>query len=76
MFDHSSLRVFHYNSNTKFELTTFSERIARSMKEAIIKQYDDLRSNISETEVEKWIHLVDVEREHMLFQQDRIGLIV
>ena len=45
------------------------------MKEAISKQYDDLRSNISETDVEKWTHLVDAECEH-IFEQDRIGLIV
>ena len=60
----------YHSTNTNFKLITFSERIARSLKEALSKQYDDLRSNISETEVEKWTHLVDAEREHMLFEQD------
>lgn len=76
MFDHSGLRVYHSTSNTNFKLITFSERVARSLKEAVSKQHDDLRSKISETEVEKWTQLVDAEREHTLFDQDRIGLIV
>ena len=40
------------------------------------KQYDDLRSSISETEVEKWTQLVDAEREHIFFEPDRTELIV
>lgn len=32
------------------------------------KQYDELRAKISETEVERWTKLVDVECEHVLFQ--------
>ena len=68
--------VCHSTNNTNFELITFSERVARSLKEAISKQYDDLRSSISETEVEKWTQLVNAEREYMIFAQDRIGLIV
>lgn len=76
MFNHSGLRVYHSTSSTNFKLITFSERVARSLKEAMSKQHDDLRSKISETEVEKWTQLIDAEREHMLFDQDRIGLIV
>ena len=37
------------------------------MREAVAKQYDELQSKISETEVERWTHLVDVERKHVLF---------
>lgn len=44
-----------------------SERFGRSLIEAIRKQNDELRAKISETEVEKWTKLVDVEREHVLF---------
>lgn len=32
------------------------------------KQYDELRAKISETEVERWTKLVDVECEHVLFR--------
>lgn len=42
------------------------ERLGRSLREAVSKQYDELQSKISETEVERWTHLVDVERRHIL----------
>ena len=45
----------------------FLERIARDLREAISKQYDELHSKISETEVEKWTRMADAEREHLLF---------
>lgn len=45
----------------------FLGRIARDLREAISKQYDELRSKISETEVDKWTRLADAEREHLLF---------
>ena len=44
------------------------ERFGRSLIEAMRKQYDELRAKISETEVERWTKLVDVECEHFLFQ--------
>ena len=45
-----------------------SERFGRSLIEAMRKQYDELRAKISETEVERWTKLVDVECEHVLSQ--------
>lgn len=44
------------------------ERFGRSLIEAMRKQYDELRAKISETEVEKWTKLVDVECKHILSQ--------
>ena len=46
----------------------FSERFGRSLIEAMRKQYDGLRAKISETEVEKWTKMVDVECENVLYQ--------
>ncbi|CAF9943521.1 MAG: hypothetical protein ALECFALPRED_000540 [Alectoria fallacina] len=43
-------------------------RFGRSLIEAMRKQYEELRAKISETEVERWTKLVDVECEHVLFQ--------
>ncbi len=45
----------------------FLGKIARDLREAISKQYDELHSKISETEVDKWTRMVDAEREHLLF---------
>ncbi len=45
----------------------FLGRIARDLRETISKQYDELHSKISETEVEKWTRMADAEREHLLF---------
>lgn len=44
------------------------ERFGRSLIEAMRKQYDELRAKISETEVERWTKLVDVECERFLSQ--------
>ncbi|CAD6579294.1 MAG: hypothetical protein ASARMPREDX12_009118 [Alectoria sarmentosa] len=44
------------------------KRFGRSLIEAMRKQYDELRAKISETEVERWTKLVDVECEHVLFR--------
>ena len=42
------------------------ERFGRSLIEAMRKQHDELRAKISETEVERWTKLVDVECEHVV----------
>ena len=42
------------------------ERFGRSLVEAMRKQHDELWAKISETEVEKWTKLVDVQRKRVL----------
>ena len=42
------------------------ERFGRSLVEAMRKQHDELLAKISETEVEKWIQLVDGQRKRVL----------
>ena len=45
-----------------------SGRFGLDLKEAITKQYDELYSKISETDVERWTQMADAEREHLVSQ--------
>ena len=45
-----------------------SGRFGLDLKEKITKQYDELYSKISETDVERWTQMADAEREQLLSQ--------